>query len=527
MAIIPAPDGYAIRGPEPRGLSGQSAEVRLMFYGWVVELGLKAKDRDLAKGLDKDGKRLKAISPRTRRYRKSAMTASGKGSPKAPPLTPAYERSRTRSLLTGRAYVDRAAFWWKFDAWTGDSWAKILEYQRQQGRDVFGLSPASRRRVMAEAFARYAKWERGESVAMPRAIGVPQAPPIAASHPANLNLATLGIGGPAGGAAPAPGTWTGGARFEERARFYRSPNPTPVAVPGRPQGTYNRILFHSWGSGSSSPPTPRPAVPRPPGGLPGAMAGAAVPARAFPGGPTAQPGGDRGPSPTPLAPMGIPLSRILDVPRGRYGDRVRAGLAAVDRVHGDGRLPRIPIVGYDQDDGCLGWFDADGTPGVNAIPRRIRLNALASRPELNFLHELGHYIEGFAIPGNRKMDRDWDRDPNLAAWRKAVEGSKAWKALDSLARVDYVRGEKDGKTGRIRVKHDEVTYLLQWDEVWARAYAQYIAVRSGDATLRAQLDAGRDRRVHGIYFHRQWDEADFEPIAAAIDELFRRLKWRT
>jgi hypothetical protein len=189
-------------------------------------------------------------------------------------------------------------------------------------------------------------------------------------------------------------------------------------------------------------------------------------------------------------------------------------------------LPRIPVVGYDRDDGYLGWFDADGTPGVDARPRRIRLNAGATRPELNFLHELGHYIEGFAIPGHKKMGRDWGRDPDLAAWKAAVEGSKAWKALDSLVGVDDVRGRKDGRAGRIRVKQDEVAYLLRWDELWARAYAQYVAVRSGDAVLRAQLEAARDRRVHGIYFHRQWDEADFEPIAAAIDELFRRLKWR-
>jgi hypothetical protein len=90
------------------------------------------------------------------------MTPSGKGDPAAPPLIPAWQKSRVRSLLTGREYVDHAAFWWRFDSYTRDSFARILEYQQQAGRDVFGLSQPSVMRVRAQAWQRWDKWRKGK-----------------------------------------------------------------------------------------------------------------------------------------------------------------------------------------------------------------------------------------------------------------------------------------------------------------------------------------------------------------------------
>jgi hypothetical protein len=252
-------DGYSIRGGEPPSLARQSDGVRLMYWGWVMNLALGAKDRDLARGLDKDGKPLKEISTETRLHRRSAMTPTGKGSPSAPPLTPGRQKSRTRSLLTGRAYPDRAEFWWKFDPHIGDSWARILEDQREKGRDVFGLSPQSLRRVVAQAWERYARWEAGKPVEMPAVIGVAQAQPIVAVGRTDSRYATFGIG-----AASMPAQSSGGMRIEDWFKHFR--RPARVEIPARTTTNHNRLLGHIWGN-QGAPPVQtaraRPPAPKP------------------------------------------------------------------------------------------------------------------------------------------------------------------------------------------------------------------------------------------------------------------------
>src|SRR5215218_703390 len=114
---------FRITGIEPAhdpAWRSAPVELRRAFWRAVVELGLEAKDRDLARGLDAHGRQMAAISSYTRKHRRSAM---GHADPNAPPLTPAYGLSRTRSLLRGRAMVDHAEFYWT--AHEGEHWGKI------------------------------------------------------------------------------------------------------------------------------------------------------------------------------------------------------------------------------------------------------------------------------------------------------------------------------------------------------------------------------------------------------------------
>lgn len=151
---------YLLRNIEPPDLKLYPENVRLTYWEKVVQLGLVAKDAELARGLDKYGKALRAISAYTRKHRKSAMTPTGKGDPSAPPLMPGRSLSRTRSLLAGRARANYAEFYWRYDAHTGDTWGKILSYQAKKGRDVMGLSPESTRKVQAQAQAWWNTWKR-------------------------------------------------------------------------------------------------------------------------------------------------------------------------------------------------------------------------------------------------------------------------------------------------------------------------------------------------------------------------------
>jgi hypothetical protein len=52
-----------------------------------------------------------------------------------------------------------------------------------------------------------------------------------------------------------------------------------------------------------------------------------------------------------------------------------------------------------------------------------------------------------------------------------------------------------------------------------------VATRSDHTSVRAGLDAMRSRESDDVYLPQQWDDDDFAEIDAAIEELFRGLRW--
>ena len=57
-------------------------------------------------------------------------------------------------------------------------------------------------------------------------------------------------------------------------------------------------------------------------------------------------------------------------------------------------------------------------------------------------------------------------------------------------------------------------------EIFARAYTQYIAQKSQDPTLLANLKAERGR-----FIKRYWSDENFRPVAKAFDALFDSKGW--
>ncbi len=165
--------GYRLR-IQPPDLGYFPDSVKQMWFGWVLDYGLRAKDKDLARGMDKNGK-VGVLDPKTIKYRKSEVGPTTKD---APYLTPSYARSRVRSLLTGRAHVNSAEFFWRFDSVTGRSFATILHYQADEyGHDVFGLSDAGTAWTMAMALKKWNAWKAaGGELPQPRHVST--LPPI-------------------------------------------------------------------------------------------------------------------------------------------------------------------------------------------------------------------------------------------------------------------------------------------------------------------------------------------------------------
>ena len=77
--------------------------------------------------------------------------------------------------------------------------------------------------------------------------------------------------------------------------------------------------------------------------------------------------------------------------------------------------------------------------------------------------------------------------------------------------------------GSIRPRRQR-SYWRHASELWARAYAQYIAWRSGSSRLKSQVDMVLSHQDHGVRI-TQWPYDEFAPIAQAIDALMEKQGW--
>jgi len=194
-----------------------------------------------------------------------------------------------------------------------------------------------------------------------------------------------------------------------------------------------------------------------------------------------------------------PVSAALEVRvAGSHQAQVRAAIAAVDKVHDDGALPVTPMIGrLAPGDVALGRYTAD--PDGRPIQIAVR-NDSRHWPALTTAHEIGHLLDHQVL--GKAGEYASATSPVFKDFRSAVLASAS--AKDIAALPPHIRAD-----------------FFTFREFWARAYAQYIAAKSGDPLLRAQLVKIRT----GSQGWRQWSDEDFAPISTAIDELFRAKGW--
>jgi hypothetical protein len=117
-------------------------------------------------------------------------------------------------------------------------------------------------------------------------------------------------------------------------------------------------------------------------------------------------------------------------------------------------------------------------------------------------------------------------DPLFDEFRQAAKNSQAIKDIEEyLATGKAPAVVRDSSLTDLSPERRYARYLLTTEETWARAYAQYVAVRSGDATLMKQLNDLREEKTQK-YYPSQWEDDDFKPIGEAIDRLMIKLGWR-
>lgn len=231
------------------------------------------------------------------------------------------------------------------------------------------------------------------------------------------------------------------------------------------------------------------------------------------------------------------VAQKLGIPAGPRWDVARSAMDAVELVHGDGPLSRLPLT-------LTGRTDLYGyvrnAPGYGTIDMALSGLGFTAHPHLTLWHETGHWLDfmgvakGSAVhPGRRGgLPR---RAPPAAAgatrisfssaadlsnrlldgWRAAVDASQAVQTLKQWQRLPLAARPTPLSTSWL---HEALTH----EELFARSYAQWIALRSQHATGLAEL-----RGLQQLPYPRQWQEADFAPIADAFDRLFELLGWRT
>lgn len=218
-------------------------------------------------------------------------------------------------------------------------------------------------------------------------------------------------------------------------------------------------------------------------------------------------------------PQGTPVSGALRLPgSGKYKPIYAEALTAIDAVHGDGTLDELPIITKSSMD-AYGHYRYYRT----GKPLEIAINGKGDHHQLTLVHEVGHWLDHQAIGPKGTMASE--RDPTLDAWRQAVDNSAAVERLrDKRRNPSNHRTEIEVSGRKFTVAPDPqfTGYLLDRRELWARSYSQYIAQRSGNAAMLAQVIRETDDPMYG---DRQWSDEDFAPIAAAIDALFRGLGW--
>jgi len=214
---------------------------------------------------------------------------------------------------------------------------------------------------------------------------------------------------------------------------------------------------------------------------------------------------EAGPASGGGVPRGTPVSTALDMSDATR--TMKAALAALNNVHGDGSLPTIPVKMSRLTD-LAGGYEYTGA----GVPVAIGISRHGDHPELTMLHEIGHFLDHQAldIPGTFASVSS----PLLLEWRSVIDASPAVLALQRLRSQPGVRVQY-------------IDYLLDRRELLARSYTQWVVIASANRALAGQLEQELARiQAAPVPYTRWWESSDFLGVAQAFDRLFRDKGWR-
>lgn len=225
-------------------------------------------------------------------------------------------------------------------------------------------------------------------------------------------------------------------------------------------------------------------------------------------------------APHPYDPAGTPLRDAFNVSSGKLKAATEEGLAAIHRVHGDGDHLRIPVLWTNKrlDHGEFNYLRG-------GLATDLRVSRAALHPRLTIVHEVGHFIDNQAV-GLLGVNSSVNDGSPLRSVMDAIRSTRSHAQLESLVgrKQVLIQRHNEPRPRRTALKEGHAEYLLQPQELFARAYARYVAVRSGDAALLEELNLSH-RHEDALIYGDSWTDEDFHPVAKALDELFTSLGW--
>ena len=149
----------------------------------------------------------------------------------------------------------------------------------------------------------------------------------------------------------------------------------------------------------------------------------------------------------------------------------------------------------------------EGMPDVIAVSR------YNDTPHLSYVHEVGHFVDRRGLTKATMNSLASYVSPDLEKWRFSIAQSAAYQDFKRLKLVGGISGQT------------ALRYLMSPQELWARSYAQYIAIKTQHPGILAELGKYQQEIAVGLRMPVQWQDDDFLPIIKEIDMIFRGEGW--
>lgn len=221
-------------------------------------------------------------------------------------------------------------------------------------------------------------------------------------------------------------------------------------------------------------------------------------------------------------PVPLPFEQAVRLPqRSLHGDvlaEIDTAVRAIASLHGvPAATPQIPIRIRNLRGTVAGEYRY--TDAGEAV--EIVVDPVSPYPAFTLAHELGHWLDHQAVGGTGFASET--SSAALAEWLQAIEQTEAVRTLrqwlSNPSEVAHVL--PDGTVLPFLPSRDRLRYLLDPAEIFARAYAQWAAIRTGDTMLVAGLNRGRLAR-----YPEQWSDLDFQGVAAVFDKIAKEQGWQ-
>jgi hypothetical protein len=163
-----------------------------------------------------------------------------------------------------------------------------------------------------------------------------------------------------------------------------------------------------------------------------------------------------------------PVSAALEVQDELLRGVAARALAAVDRVHLVGALPRIPLDARRDFPRLEGQYRYKANTGRTLA---IGIDPGGPVPELTVLHEVGHFLDLQAL-GKVGAFASSSRHPIMVEWERAVRATRTHRRLREMLRMNDLDLARATRSGDIAQQRASLRYLVRYTEFWARSYAQ-------------------------------------------------------